>query len=534
MGDFEINDNVLVACNRDLKNVIIPEGVVQIGFFAYYQLDNAESIHIPSTLTKLTSPFNSFPKLKSITVDENNPKYCSIDGVLYSKDGTVLKRYPCAKSKGVIEIAKGVKAIGLNAFFHCREITKVALPSTVEKIGEGAFSGCESLTEINLPEGIKEINSVTFDGCKSLKEITIPQMVEKIGFRAFKGCDSLKKIKIPSSTKKVEGWAFAFCRNLETVEIESEDTLLDIEVFGFCREIKNIITPFVINEGVGWWRERFSPQVYYEYALESLDNENQLVKHITKNKKQSIEKLIEIGRIDLIKPLLEKATKINLADLDDILENLKDKASAEVTSIFLDYKRNNYTNEELEKYECDRLEKELGLKERTIAEWTKIFKIRSGEDTASINKYKGKDSCVEIPENIGKYKVVEIDNCTFKSLPITGITFPKTIERIGFEAFSGCQLLTRVDLPKGILVVENGLFAGCLNLKQVTIPNGSVEIKEWAFHNCQSLEQVIVPASVTKIDECAFSLCPRLTIKAPLNSYAEEYARDYNIKFEEI
>lgn len=541
MGDFrisknvfEINDNVLVACNRDLKDVIIPEGVVQIGFFAYYQLDNMESLHIPASLTKLTSAFSNSPRLKSITVDENNPCFKAIDGVLYSKDGNVLKRYPPAKAKGVIEIAEGVKAIGLNAFFNCSDITKVVLPSTIKKISDGAFSGCDALTEINLPDGLEKINSTAFNNCRSLKEIKIPATVNKIGFQAFKSCTSLKEIKIPKTTEKVEGWAFAFCRNLKKVEIESEKTIIEIKSFTSCKEIQDIILPQGFNQGLNWYREKFDPEVYYPYALESVSEKGPLLNQIIKNKRHTIDKLIEIDRVDLIKPLLEKSTRPKLADLDELIEDMKAVGRADLTGIFLDYKRNNYTEEELEKYENDRFEKELGLKERTIGEWTKIFKIRSGGETASINRYIGRDSCVEIPENIGKYKVVEIDNSAFKMLPITSITFPKTIKRIGFNAFCACQLLINVDLPKGIKEVENGLFESCPNLKYVTIPKGVKTIKEWAFYNCQSLESVTIPATVTKIDECAFSLCPRLTIKAPLNSYAEEYARDYNVRFEEI
>lgn len=534
MGDFEIRDNVLIACNRDVKSLIIPDGVEQIGFFAFYQLESIESLHLPASLVKLTSAFTNSPRLKTITVDENNPKYCSIDGILYSKDGNVLKRYPPAMAKGVIEIAEGVKTIGLNAFFDCREVTKVVLPSTIKKIGDGAFSGCDSLTEINLPMGLEKISSTAFNNCRNLKEVVFPETVKNIGFQAYKSCNSIKEIKIPKTVERVEGWAFAFCRNLKTVEIESEKTAIEVKAFTSCQEIKNLIMPQGFNQGLGWYRDKFDPQIYYPYAIEVLDTESALMKQIAKNRRHTIDKLIEIERVDLIKPFLEKTTRPKLLDLDELIEDMKKDGRAEVTGVFLDYKRNNYTKEELEKYENDRFEKELGLKERTIAEWTKIFKIRSGGETASINKYVGRDSCVEIPENIGKYKVVEIDNCAFKSLPITSITFPKTIKKIGFNVFCSCQLLTEVDLPKGIKTIENGLFEHCSNLKSVTIPNGVTTIKEWAFHNCQALEQVTIPASVKKIDECAFSLCPKLTIKAPLNSYAEMYANDYNIKYEEI
>ncbi len=580
MSGFEIKDNVLIACKKDDENVIIPNGVKEIGFFAFYQLDFAKSIHLPSSLTKLTSVFTNSPRLESITVDEDNLNYSSAHGILYSKDGRVLKRYPPAKAEDTVVIKEGVRAIDTCAFFGCRNVKKVILPSTITKIGSSAFSGCENLEEINLPEGIEKICPTAFNNCRRLKKVTVPSSVETIGFQAFKSCTSLKEIKIPRNVKKVEGWAFSFCRSLKTIEIESEETELEKNVFDSCYEIKNIIMPKDHNQSLNWWRLNFEPHVYFHYGFECLSRESVLVKQLTKNRRHSIDKLVEIGRADLIKPLMEKSSRLKLIDLDDLIEYAKKYDSVEVTSILLDYKRNSYTKEELEKYESDRLEKELGLKERTIAEWTKIFKIRSGGDNASINRYIGRETDVEIPESIGKYKVVEIDHCAFKTLPITSITFPKTIKRIGFNAFHSCQSLTSVDLPKGIKKIESGLFEGCTELKTVTIPNGvntmetcafhncqrleyvtippSVKkmgsglfenctelksvtipngvktIEAWTFHNCQRLEYVTIPASVKKIDECAFSGCQNLTIRAPLNSYAEEYAQDYQIKFEEI
>lgn len=43
-----------------------------------------------------------------------------------------------------------------------------------------------------------------------------------------------------------------------------------------------------------------------------------------------------------------------------------------------------------------------------------------------------------------------------------------------------------------------------------------------------------IPASVTEIQDWAFQNCESLTIYAPAGSYAEQYARENNIKFEAI
>ena len=55
--------------------------------------------------------------LDKVTVAEDNPKYKSIDGVVYSKDGKQLLLYPAAKNEeGTFEVPKEVTEIGKYAF----------------------------------------------------------------------------------------------------------------------------------------------------------------------------------------------------------------------------------------------------------------------------------------------------------------------------------------------------------------------------------------------------------------------------------
>ena len=55
--------------------------------------------------------------------------------------------------------------IGDYAFYACRKLTSLTLPSNLTKIGENAFKNCSGLTSINLPAGITEIDRNTFSGC---------------------------------------------------------------------------------------------------------------------------------------------------------------------------------------------------------------------------------------------------------------------------------------------------------------------------------------------------------------------------------
>ena len=78
--------------------------------------------------------------------------------------------------------------IGKYAFYGCRSLTSVNIPSSVTYIGERAFSGCRSLTSVNIPSSVTEIGMWVFSGCSSLTSVNIPSSVTRIGYAAFSYC----------------------------------------------------------------------------------------------------------------------------------------------------------------------------------------------------------------------------------------------------------------------------------------------------------------------------------------------------------
>jgi hypothetical protein len=106
--------------------------------------------------------------LTGITVDAGNRQYRDINGILFSKDGKTLVRYPEGKTSA-----------------------SYTIPDSVTAIGAGAFSECGSLTGITIPAGVTAIGDWAFRYCSSLTGITLPDKVEAIGYEAFRGCNSL-------------------------------------------------------------------------------------------------------------------------------------------------------------------------------------------------------------------------------------------------------------------------------------------------------------------------------------------------------
>ncbi|MFP3041668.1 leucine-rich repeat domain-containing protein [Treponema primitia] len=94
-----------------------------------------------------------------------------------------------------VVVPAGVKKIGIEVFFECKNLTTVILPDTLEEIGSGAFANCSKLHTVNIPAGIRTIVGLAFLGCGDLYNLSIPDSITAITFSGisnFEGCGKLK------------------------------------------------------------------------------------------------------------------------------------------------------------------------------------------------------------------------------------------------------------------------------------------------------------------------------------------------------
>ena len=117
----EIGCTAFMFCNKDLKEIDIPEGVQGIESFAFYECENLETINIPSSMREIGE----------------------------------LAFFNCYKLRG-IEFPDGVKRIGKGMFTNCVFLDTVIIPESVEKIGTDLFYGCDSLKRIALPSKFED------------------------------------------------------------------------------------------------------------------------------------------------------------------------------------------------------------------------------------------------------------------------------------------------------------------------------------------------------------------------------------------
>jgi uncharacterized repeat protein (TIGR02543 family) len=154
------------------------------------------------------SAFEDCDSLTSITVGGNNTAYQSIDGNLYTKDGTTLIQYARGKTATEFVIPDSVTTIGFEAFAYCDGLTSVEIGDSVTTIGERAFYDCDSLTSVVIGEGVTTIGNSAFYDCDGLTSVVIPDSVTSIGYNAFSYCDSL--LIICEAEEQPSGWAYSW------------------------------------------------------------------------------------------------------------------------------------------------------------------------------------------------------------------------------------------------------------------------------------------------------------------------------------
>ena len=150
--------------------------------------------------------------------------------------------YNCSSLTSVT-IPSSVTSIGKSAFYNCRSLTSVTLPSSVTSIGWSAFRGCSGLTSVTLPSSVTSIGEYAFSGCSGLTSVTISSSVTSIGGSAFSGCSGLTSVTIPSSVTSIGGSAFSRCSGLTSVTLPSSVTSIGGSAFSHCSGLTSITIP---------------------------------------------------------------------------------------------------------------------------------------------------------------------------------------------------------------------------------------------------------------------------------------------------
>lgn len=261
-----IDENAFSNC-ASIRELTVPEGVTTIRKFAFYDCTGMEVLNLPSTLVKIgftedeeageesdehaLNPIRlmfeqrettlSCNSLTNINFAEDNPNYCTINGMVFSKDKKTLIFAP----RGVVsvEVPEGTEEIGPYAFFICFKLESVKLPKTLKVVGDTAFHYCEALTDMELPYGLERIEHSAFFGAESWAYDYIPETVTYIGPYAFVEC-AAESIVIPESIEEISEFAFwGYEETLEHISMPDNLKIINNSAFSWAKNVKNLIIP---------------------------------------------------------------------------------------------------------------------------------------------------------------------------------------------------------------------------------------------------------------------------------------------------
>lgn len=412
--EFNPNTGAIIYYIGEAENtdIVIPNEINEIPVKAIacsaFFMCEAKKIVIPESVETIESgAFSDCTNLKELIVAEDSQHFTSIDDVLFSKDKTLLVKYPDGKTNSTYDIPEGTTEI-INSFGWIPAINKINIPSTLDVEGK-YFASLPNLEEVAVSDenpylctvdGVlydKEMKKlILYPRGKTDREYVIPDSIECISGHAFFGAVNLKEVYIPDSVTEIREFAFYGC-NMNSIIIPENLEIIEEHVFG-CTAMNRIT----------------------------------------------------------------------------------------------------------------------------------------------------------IPDNI-----VEIKPRAFNGSMLVSINIPDSVTSIGEEGFAFCVILNDVVLPESIAEIKKGTFLNCDNLKEIILPENIVAIEDEAFNGCDALESIIIPDKVERIGDEAFAYCTKLkeiyipesvvqmsdnafkgsyrnmVIKGKSGSYAESYAIENNIKFED-
>lgn len=461
---------------KKLAEVILPEGLIEIGQNAFEYCSAIENITVPASVQMIGDyAFSGCDSLTELILEDgigNISGYAltncpSIKNIVIPDSATcnnTLMFSGCSSLETVV-IGNGIESVsGLGNNAVLREVT---LGNGITQIYSSMFKDCIALETVNFGTGISgEIGSFAFNNCIALQEIKIPSKVTSLGDYSFNGCTSLERVYLTRNIKTIGDSAFSECTALHTISLQEGLTSIGRGAFSICSKIENITIPYTVRE--------MGQNVFSRCS--SL-------------KKVSFS-------VDCFLDIIPESCFYECVALEEIsfgknIKNIGASAFSDCGGFVINY---------------------LG----TVDDWCIIEGLKSlmgpvpyGEQEGDRVLYiNGKEIEGEIHISDKVTKITDYAFCGCDL--ITKITISDSVKSIGESAFYDCASLIAAELPEGLTTIADSTFYGCISLTTIYLPDSVMDIGNYAFFGCETLHYADLSSALQIIGDSAFANCFRL------------------------
>ena len=450
-----------------------------------------------------------------------------------------------------------ITVIPENAFYYCRALDSVSLPSGITSIGKWAFAYCDSLHVVSIPQSVTSIhteafknskslhnvilnapqlfnvegglsssfgkqvkryvlgdafttiNDDAFAGCDSLQEVVFGPNVTTIGKRAFANLPNLRTIILPDAITTIDEGTFANS-NLESITIGPNITSIAADAFSGCTNLKTV----TINSTA-----IFNQTFTESHSLKDIFGE-QVTTYVLGDSITTIGGYTFAGCANLTNVIIGKNVKT--------IQNYAFRNWTGCTSITIP--------EQIEKiggyvfYGCTNLRtvywNAINCREQYTSDYmfqgiaTQIDTIYLGENVEYITEtlFAGMTQLTSftLPAHIKGIRDNAFKDCTFTKVYISDLSAWCQLELghnpldIADELYLNGQLVEgELTLPSNITTVASRVFDGYQHITSLIIPDNITTVEQYAFRGTP-LRSVTVGSGVVNMNYACYQ-CDSLT-----------------------
>ena len=520
----------MIVVPASVSNKNVDYAVTTIGNFANTTIVGME---IPATATTIAAGNLNNKNMATVSVDEDNPYFKTVDNVLYNKNMTQIIYYPAAREE---------------TEFHC--------PETVEQINNYAFQYA-NIEKIFMNEGLVSINNFAFDGATALEWIDVPTTLQTVGSCAFrfgtreKNCVNVNIHDLKSFcslnilTSNPGFWAAGFANSTEStiwingqritdLVIPADITIVNPYVFYYCRGLNSVtfegnIERIYHNAFNSCWLTK----IEFKGTCGEIQS-NAFYNHDLREDLHLPDGLTSIAQNAFGLPAPQSNNGVNGSEeifANRNLPRINVYVPEGVTMIgkyaFAHVPINELhlptTLEEIKSGAFRCLDGLLGkckaLYINDLKSWLNVkmtYETQIGQDPnyfcSPIDSYwwcflRGSYYLT------GSFPMGGQENTNNSWTATEGWKKETPIPRIATfsDLYINNQLVTNLVIPEGTTKINRGAFAGCKSLENVTLPNTLEYIDEYAFYECPNIRVLKIPNSVKHIGPSAFDECWAMT-----------------------